>query len=75
MGRWLSTGRGVRVQVQTAAHGAVRNAAWDGNDRVVFDRPERYVASGQSVVLYSIPLDGNAQVVLGGGIAEQAPGP
>ncbi|MFZ1589314.1 MAG: tRNA 2-thiouridine(34) synthase MnmA [Candidatus Microthrix parvicella] len=67
--------RGARVQVQTAAHGAVRNAAWDGNDRVVFDRPERYVASGQSVVLYSIPLDGNAQVVLGGGIAEQAPGP
>ena len=37
---------------------------------VVFDEPQRFVAAGQSVVLYSVPDATEPQVVLGGGIAE-----
>ena len=61
---------GMLVEVQTAAHGAVRPARWVGGDRVVFDEPQRFVAAGQSVVLYSVPDATDPQVVLGGGIAE-----
>ena len=56
--------------MQTAAHGAVRPARWVGGDRVVFDEPQRFVAAGQSVVLYSMPDATEPQVVLNGGIAE-----
>lgn len=46
------------------------SAQWVGGDRVVFDEPQRFVAAGQSVVLYSVPGATEPQVVLGGGIAE-----
>lgn len=61
---------GSPVEVQTAAHGAVRRASWEAGDRVRFDRPQRRVAAGQSVVIYSVPTEAVPQVVLGGGIAE-----
>jgi len=54
---------GARVDVQCSAHGAPVPAVYDAAGAVVFDRPQRVVAPGQSVVLY----DGDD--VLGGGIA------
>jgi tRNA-specific 2-thiouridylase len=51
-----------RVTVQTSAHGTPVGAVVEG-DSVVWGRPQRRVAPGQSVVVY----DGD--VVVGGGIA------
>ncbi|HEX2119082.1 MAG TPA: tRNA 2-thiouridine(34) synthase MnmA [Acidimicrobiales bacterium] len=50
------------VEVQTSAHGDPVTATFDGAT-VHFDRPQRRVAPGQSVVLY------RGDEVLGGGIA------
>ncbi len=52
------------VLAQCSAHGAPRSAHFDGR-MLVWDRPERRVAPGQSVALYD-PTDAE---VLGGGIA------
>ena len=52
------------VLVQTSAHGVPRAGVIDG-DVVRWDRPERRVAAGQSVVLYALDDD----TVLGGGVA------
>jgi tRNA-specific 2-thiouridylase len=53
---------GSAVHVQGSAHGRAVPATWDGAG-VCFDRPQRRIAPGQSVVLY----DGDE--VLGGGSA------
>jgi len=52
------------VLVQTSAHGVPRRGLLDG-DELRWDRPERRVARGQSVVLYTLDDD----TVLGGGLA------
>ncbi|MFP5326634.1 MAG: tRNA 2-thiouridine(34) synthase MnmA [Acidimicrobiia bacterium] len=57
---------GVRVLVQSSAHGRVVGARWSGDADagvVDFDEPQRAIAPGQSVVLYE------ADRVIGGGIA------
>jgi tRNA-specific 2-thiouridylase len=50
------------VSVQSSAHGAARDATFEG-DVVTFAEPQKRVAPGQSVVLY------RGDVVLGGGVA------
>jgi tRNA-specific 2-thiouridylase len=50
---------------QTSAHGAAAGCSWDG-DAVVFDRPQRLVAPGQTVALYDAT---DPAVVLGAGVA------
>jgi tRNA-specific 2-thiouridylase len=54
-------------EAQVGAHGAPVPARWNGGaSRVMFERPQRRVAPGQSVVLYDGPA------VVGGGIATGA---
>ncbi len=59
---WVDVADAGPLLAQTSAHGAPRPCAVAG-DVVRFDRPERRVAAGQSVVLY----DGD--LVVGGGIS------
>lgn len=63
--RWVGpeqAGAGVAVQVQTSAHGTPVGGKVVGERTVLFDRPVRRVARGQSVVVY------RGEKVLGGGI-------
>jgi tRNA-specific 2-thiouridylase len=53
------------VEVQASAHGRPVAATVDAAGRVGFERPQRRVAAGQSVVLY------RGDEVLGGGVAER----
>ncbi|MEY2470968.1 MAG: tRNA-uridine 2-sulfurtransferase [Actinomycetota bacterium] len=55
---------GTTVLVQTSAHGDTHAATFTG-DGVAWDKPQRRVAPGQSVVLYAADDD----AVLGGGLA------
>jgi tRNA-specific 2-thiouridylase len=59
-----SVSPGTPVLVQTSAHGDALPATFTG-DGVAWDEPQRRVAPGQSVVLYSLDDD----TVLGGGLA------
>ncbi len=70
---WTTQGRGdeyldgMKVLVQTSAHGKVRNAIYrDG--LVIYDQPERLVSPGQTVAFYSYDFP---DMVLGSGIAER----
>lgn len=56
---WVDTPFSGPCQVQVSAHGRPTGARVDG-DRVIFDRPQRRVAPGQSVVVY------DGERVLGG---------
>ncbi|HTN99868.1 MAG TPA: tRNA 2-thiouridine(34) synthase MnmA [Microthrixaceae bacterium] len=64
-----------RVRAQSSAHGVAIDASLgvdaEGLAVIVWDKPQRRVASGQSVVLYqTLPTAGGAEeVVVGGGLA------
>jgi tRNA-uridine 2-sulfurtransferase len=62
----MAPAEGASVLVQCSAHGDAFSAtAWDAGTRLVLTHPERKVAPGQSVVLYT------DDVVLGGGFARR----
>jgi len=60
---------GDRALAQTSAHGGGVPCAWDG-EAVVFDRPQRLVAPGQTVVVYD---ERSPDQVVGAGIAAGPP--
>ena len=65
---WVDHAVSGEVLVQCSAHGAPRPAVLEGSSggvRLRWDRPQRRVAPGQSVVLY----DTTDRFVLGGGVA------